>query len=329
MKCVDIFAGCGGLSLGFANAGFNVVCAFDNWQQALEIYRANFDHPAFELDLSNAEQAIDAIKPYAPAIIIGGPPCQDFSSAGKRDTSLGRADLTRSFQEIICAVSPDWFVMENVDLITKTQLLQEVIAEFKKENYGLTACILDASFCGVPQKRNRFFMIGKKGAPDNFLLGNLISALAEKPLSVYEYMGGELDVAHYYRHPRNYNRRAIYSLHEPSATIRGVNRPIPKGYKINSCDPLGVDLKDIRPLSFEERARIQTFPKDFIFFGTKTNKEQMIGNAVPVNLGKFIGAAILDFEKNGAAPFTKQEALFPDEFILPTTTLNRFSQISS
>lgn len=89
MRCVDLFSGCGGLSLGFKNAGFDVVSAFEYWQPAIEVYKQNFDHPIFLQDLTKEEESIKKIKPFSPDLIMGGPPCQDFSSAGKRDITQG------------------------------------------------------------------------------------------------------------------------------------------------------------------------------------------------------------------------------------------------
>ena len=81
---VDLFAGCGGMSLGFEKAGFNIKAAFENWNSAVECYKANFSHPVLSVDLSNRREAIDVIRQFSPQVIIGGPPCQDFSHAGKR-----------------------------------------------------------------------------------------------------------------------------------------------------------------------------------------------------------------------------------------------------
>ncbi len=111
-------------------------------------------------------------------------------------------------------------------------------------------------------------------------------------MTIRDYLGDSLGLDFYYRHPRNYNRRGVFSIDEPSPTVRGVNRPIPSGYKINSCDPEGINLNDIRPLTTIERSYIQTFPKTFKFDGTKTNLEQMIGNAVPVELAKYVAESI-------------------------------------
>ena len=76
--------------------------------------RANFKHPVFQTDLSENIEDVGQFKEWNPDIIIGGPPCQDFSSAGKRDETLGRASLTVSYAKIISKVRPEWFLMENV-----------------------------------------------------------------------------------------------------------------------------------------------------------------------------------------------------------------------
>ncbi|MBD2394628.1 DNA cytosine methyltransferase [Cyanobacterium aponinum FACHB-4101] len=300
MKCIDLFAGCGGMSLGFSLAGFEIVGAFENWDCAIDVYRENFSHPIFKQDLKNEQEVVEKIKELKPEIIIGGPPCQDFSSAGKRDLTLGRADLTYTFANIVCSIKPNWFVMENVEQIKKSYILRDVIEQFISKNYGISAVILDASYCGVPQARTRFFLIGHLGDKHNQLNSIFQEMLSDKPMTMRDYLGNSLDIQYYYRHPRNYNRRAIFSIDEPSPTIRGVNRPIPKGYKLNSCDPPNIDLKSIRPLTTIERSYIQTFPKDFKFRGSKTNLEQMIGNAVPVNLAKFVAEGIKTYLKTGS-----------------------------
>lgn len=293
MKTLDLFCGCGGLSLGFEQAGFEIVVAYDFWDIAVETYNKNFSHNAFNKDINML--SIEEISVYKPEIIIGGPPCQDYSSAGKRDESLGRAILTKVFAEKVCGYKPKWFVMENVDRIVKSTNLDEVKRDFKKTGYGLTELVLDASLCGVPQKRKRYFLIGGLGECDNFLLMDILSIQSSVPMTLRDYMGKELDIEHYYRHPRSYQRRGVFSIDEPSPTIRGVNRPIPTGYKFHEGDTCK-DIKKIRALTFEERARIQTFPRDFIFLGNKTEKEQMVGNAVPVKLAQYVAEVLLAYE---------------------------------
>ena len=287
------------MSLGFSLAGFEIVAAFENWDSAIHVYRENFSHPIFKQDLKAESESIKKIREFTPELIMGGPPCQDFSSAGKRDLSLGRSDLTYNFANIVCSIKPNWFVMENVEQIKKSYILKDIIHQFISKNYGLSAVILDASYCGVPQARTRFFLIGHLGDKHNQLNQIFKEMLSDKPMTIRDYLGDSLGLEYYYRHPRNYNRRGVFSINEPSPTVRGVNRPIPKGYKLNSCDPSHIDLKKIRPLTTIERSYIQTFPKDFKFIGTKTNLEQMIGNAVPVNLAKFVAEGIKSYLKNG------------------------------
>lgn len=295
MRVVDVFCGCGGLSLGLQNAEFDIVAGLDNWEKAVEIYNSNFDHECFIQDISDRKKTIELITSFNPEMIVGGPPCQDFSSAGKRDINLGRADLTYDYAYLINTIKPKWFIMENVDRIIKSHILCDIIELFKKSCYGLTSVILDASLCNTPQARKRFFLIGELGGAHNVLIPYLQRKLSNKQMTIRDYLGDELGLEYYYRHPRNYSRRAIFSIDEPSPTIRGVNRPMPKTYINNHYDMKNIDLSLVRPLTTLERSYIQTFPKDFIFKGTKTNLEQIIGNAVPVNLAKFVGDAIQDY----------------------------------
>lgn len=292
MRAIDLFAGGGGLSLGFSLAGFDIAAAFDSWSAAVEVYKSNFDHPVFLEDLSTGNVK-EKIKNYSPDIIIGGPPCQDFSSAGKRDESCGRADLTTTFADIVAFVKPKWFVMENVSTAQKSKITQAAIANLRAIGYGVTICVLDASFYGVPQSRKRLFAIGKMDASDGFLQKAINDKKSSSKMTLRDYFGSSLGIEHYYRHPRSYARRAVFSIDEPSPTIRGVNRPIPKGYKGHHGDP--VDINDnVRILTTLERSQIQTFPKNFKFFGSKTDVEQIIGNAVPVNLAKAVATVILE-----------------------------------
>lgn len=294
MAVVDLFCGCGGLSLGFINAGFEVISAYDNWDDAIAVYRANFHHPVHKLDLSDVNLAIQEIAPLGADMIIGGPPCQDFSSAGNRNEDNGRGGLTVCFANIVAGLHPEWFVMENVSRIVQTQKLVQARQIFHEAGYGLTQAVLDASLCGVPQSRKRFVLIGHLGEQDQFMEQTLLDHLADHPMTVAEAFGGNLDFEFYYRHPRSYARRGVFSVHEPSATIRGVNRPVPAGYVLHPNDPVDT-LEGIRALTTEERARIQTFPAGFQFLGSRTNQEQMIGNAVPVNLGTYVGQCINEY----------------------------------
>lgn len=296
MNTIDLFSGCGGLSLGFEQAGFKILAAFDKWATAVEVYKKNFEHPVYKVDLSS-EEAIKQIEKLQADIIIGGPPCQDFSSAGKRDETLGRADLTISFANIIARIKPKWFVMENVARIEKSQILKDAIQILKKNGYGLTKQVLNASFCGVPQRRKRFFMIGRLNGKDNEMSYYLSKNQTKEEMTLADFFGHSLGLEFYYRHPRSYARRGIFSIYEPSPTVRGVNRPMPKTYKKHQGDKC-VPSEKVRALTTIERSYIQTFPKDFKFQGTKSNLEQMIGNAVPVKLAEYVAQCINEFQIN-------------------------------
>jgi DNA (cytosine-5)-methyltransferase 1 len=294
LTTVDLFAGGGGLTLGFMSAGFNIVAAFDNWDPAIWLYKQNFgSHPIFKCDLSNS-RIVAKIKSFNPEIIIGGPPCQDFSSAGKRDETLGRADLTISFANIIGKIRPRFFVMENVERAYKSDAFASAKRIFEKSGYGLSIRIIDASLCGVPQLRKRVFVIGEMNGRDGFLEPFLDSHLAEKPMTLRDYFGNRLGIEHYYRHPRTYARRGVFSIDEPSPTVRGVNRPIPLGYVGHPGDTSPINSR-VRPLTTKERSMIQTFPESFVLIGSKTEVEQIIGNAVPVKLAEYVANRLLEY----------------------------------
>lgn len=293
MNTVDLFAGCGGMSLGFQNVGFNIVAAFEFWSIAVECYEKNFNHPVLQTDLSDVDSAINQIKSFSPELIIGGPPCQDFSHAGKR-IEASRASLTEAYAQIIEAIRPKYFVMENVDRAEKSNAFDKAKAIFKNSGYGLTQIVLDASKCGVPQKRKRFFCIGALSKDDDFMREILVSGIQSKETTLRDYFGDTLDFEFYYRHPRNYNRRAVFSIDEPAPTMRGVNRPVPKGYLGHPNDACPV-TDSIRALTTLERSLIQTFPATFRWCGNKTEMEQMIGNAVPVKLAEYVASALKQY----------------------------------
>lgn len=273
------------MSQGFADGGIQVVAAFENWNPAIEAYRENFDHPVFKMDLSDVSGISDLLaNEYKPDLIIGGPPCQDFSSAGKREEK-GRADLTVSFAETIARVKPPYFVMENVQRVTASAAYADARAIFKEAGYGLIEVVLDASYFGAPQRRKRFFCIGGLGEVDNFTDVRIQDLASDKPMTIREYDADSFPADHYYRHPRNYTRRAVFSIDEPAPTMRGVNRPIPGGYPGHSGDSHSLD-GSVPALSTAQRAIIQTFPKDFRWPGPKSHVEQLIGNAVPVKLAE-------------------------------------------
>lgn len=137
-------------------------------------------------------------------------------------------------------------------------------------------------------------MVGRIGEKDGFLDDFFTKNLSTKEMTMRDYFGNSLGIDTYYRHPRSYARRGVFSMDEPSPTVRGVNRPMPSGYKLHHNDPAN-SLEGIRSLTTMERAEVQTFPKDYMWTGSKTEIEQMIGNAVPVNLALYVANAINEY----------------------------------
>lgn len=165
---IDLFAGCGGLSLGFEKAGFKSVLAIDNWQDALDTYTWNrTDARTLCADISLLDPA-ELINKYGIEnvnVIIGGPPCQGFSVAGKRIVEDKRNELYKSFVRFVEVFSPDAFVMENVPNILslgKGVVRDSILRDLKKIGYDVTYKVLVASDYGVPQNRRRAVFIGLK-----------------------------------------------------------------------------------------------------------------------------------------------------------------------
>ncbi|MCW4460822.1 DNA (cytosine-5-)-methyltransferase [Sphingomonas sp. BT-65] len=296
MRVADLFAGCGGMSAGFQSADYEVVMAAEKWDAARDVYNANFDHDASAIDLSNLVEATYRVNRENPDIIVGGPPCQDFSAAGQR-RETDRADLTMVFAEIVRAVRPQWFVMENVGAVVGSAAYSHARPTLSSAGYGLTEVVLDASFFGVPQIRKRFFCIGCLGEEDGFLKRQLEDVRRENRMSVRDYLGDEFGIDVYYRHPRNWGRKAIYSIDEPSATVRSTNRPISPKYRLHENDASDT-LEGVRQLTPQERARIQTFAREFAFSGTRTDIDTMVANAVPLALAQRVGESIAIYERS-------------------------------
>lgn len=295
MRVADLFCGCGGLSSGFQAAGHEIVFAADTWSRARLAYDANFDHASKRLDLSDVIEAAHVVSQKSPEIIIGGPPCQDFSAAGLR-AEAENADLTVAFAEIVAACQPLWFVMENVPAAASSRAWAIARRRLSRAGYGLTELTLDASLYGVPQLRKRVFMIGRLDEADGFLVTDVEDCKTERALTVREYLGEEFGIEFYYRHPRHWGRRAIYSIDEPAATVRSTNRPIPPKYKPHPLD--AAPIEGVKPLNCYQRARLQTFLSEFSFdkLLAPWEVDMMVANAVPVRLAETLADCIVYYE---------------------------------
>jgi DNA (cytosine-5)-methyltransferase 1 len=166
---IDLFCGCGGLSYGFIEAGYEVVLGIDNWLDAVTTFEHNHKgSKALVTDLFNeTPKEISKKTGIKKAdIIIGGPPCQGFSIAGKRIVDDERNKLYKSFVSFVEFYNPQVFLMENVPNIVsmgKGVVRNNIIEDFEKLGYNVVYKVLLASEFGVPQNRKRAFFIGTKG----------------------------------------------------------------------------------------------------------------------------------------------------------------------
>ena len=149
---------------------------------------------------------------------------------------------------------------------------------------------------GYHNHESVFFLVGCLNGEDDFLQEELDRNLADAPMSMRDYFGDSLGIDYYFRVPRSYSRRGVFSIDEPCQTIRGVDRPIPPGYPGHPSDPVEIGPQ-VRALTIEERSYVQTFPRDFVFQGNKTDLNQMIGNAVPVKLAEYVAAALRAYDR--------------------------------
>src|SRR6056297_2661908 len=165
MKVVDLFCGCGGFSYAFQDAGFEIVQAFDNWKPAVTTYEANFEH-----DVQHCEISSQLDLPKAD-VIIGGPPCQGFSSAGLRKQSDKRNSLVEVFSSLVVKHLPTAFVFENVEGFLTGEREQHVFSLLDpliEAGYQIHFRKVNASTFGVPQHRKRVVAIGGLGWSPSF-----------------------------------------------------------------------------------------------------------------------------------------------------------------
>ncbi|BAY26414.1 C-5 cytosine-specific DNA methylase [Calothrix sp. NIES-2100] len=170
---VSLFCGIGGLDLGFESAGFEIAVAIDNNPKVLELYRMNFPNTLVlcrDIGDISAAEIREVIQNKYPdwdgeiAAVIGGPPCQGFSVAGKQDINDERSQLVLKFINLVVELNPSMFVMENVPAIEwkKFSNITKSAIPLIEEHYILSKWLLTASDYGVPQKRQRAIWVGSK-----------------------------------------------------------------------------------------------------------------------------------------------------------------------
>lgn len=315
MRLLSFFSGCGGLDLGFRRAGFQIIWANDNAHSVKETYKFNF--PETELCDTNINELKFSDLPDNITGIIGGPPCQSWSNAGKGggfDDPRGKVFLT--FINILKEKKPLFFVAENVKGLLAArnkESFKKINEAFKDAGYDVSVDCLNAKDYEVPQNRERVIFIGfreglnvKYEFPqvinNNPIVLNAIHDLQETAVP----MGVEpvINAHEYWEGGYSYiymSRNRVLDWNKPSYTVQASGRQTsihpraPKMIKVEKdvfmFAPEGRDL--YRRLTARECARIQTFPDDFIFkYRTLNDAYKMIGNAVPVNLAYHIGLSI-------------------------------------
>ncbi len=184
-KIIDLFCGCGGLSIGFEKAGFEVALAIDMWKDAIETYNLNHNNKVAKcIDIHSIEdEYLEELRRKGEIVgIIGGPPCQGYSTVGTRDINDPRNHLYMEYCRIVEKISPEFFVIENVKGLTTLSggaFKCDIIERFGKLGYTVAFEIINAADFGVPQNRHRVFFVGMKKQTFKFPvpLKNKITAL--------------------------------------------------------------------------------------------------------------------------------------------------------
>ena len=168
VKTISLFSGAGGLDVGAIQAGAQIIWANDMVYDACKTYSNNIgDHIKCD-DLNNCFEELSFIKNVD--LVIGGPPCQGFSVAGKMDKDDQRSQLVWSFLKVISIIKPKAFIMENVKALAQLKrwenVREELLFKFRDLGYSVNFIVLNASDFNVPQSRERVFFIGFKGHPN-------------------------------------------------------------------------------------------------------------------------------------------------------------------
>jgi len=319
---IDLFSGAGGMSCGFEKAGFKSLLAVEMDKAAAATYRKNFQVQVLEEPIQNIP---DSWFPDVD-IVIGGPPCQGFSPLGKmtpveRHKAMNK--LWKQFLRVVETSSPKAFVIENVPQILKSlefKGLEDLAAAL---GYTIEARVLNAYEYGVPQRRKRAFIVGVKGGKPGTLLPkplkvrrNIRDAIGDLSLVPTEedwHIGRNPTAKSLERYkcvPPGGNRFDLMRKRpditpkcwlnkptgstdvfgrmewdKPSLTIRTEFYKPEKGCYLHP--------EAHRPITHREAARIQSFPDDFIFTGSKIQVARQIGNAVPPDLAYAVASNLM------------------------------------
>lgn len=326
---IDLFSGAGGLMRGFLNAGFLPLFSVEMWEPAVETHKLNYPQiSVWDEDIRVIDNS--RLEPYKGMIdvIIGGPPCQGFSTIGKRLVKDPRNELVFEFIRFVDVIKPKMFLMENVRGLLSSDggnIKRAIEDEFKKIGYTVISDTLCAADYGVPQIRNRVFFIGTRKdlaiAPsfptatykksDYATVGDAINDLVGKENLVPNHIpmhhnptvearisyikegegipkeGLPEDVSLGSR--SDYKNNKIKNF---SHVYRRLSRFRPATTMVPGHNAFPLHPTENRSLTVREAARIQTFPDDVIFCGTRQNQCIQVGNAVPVLLAEQLAKQI-------------------------------------
>lgn len=313
MTFVDLFCGAGGLSKGLEMAGLQGICGLDWFKEAGETYERNFTHPFVNGDIKKPEikqQFYDTVRRELAgrhlSLVAGGFPCQGFSMAGNRIIDDPRNSLYLELLEIVKKLQPNFVLCENVKGLRSMlggQVEKKIIADFKAIGYEMNVTVLCAADYYTPQKRDRVIFIGNRIGATNFHPRPILTPAQYVTTgdAIADLMSHPVDKAFNHvptRHREDMVRR-MAALKEGESLYEGYSDAWKKcPWNEASCtikeNHGGVNIhpKLPRVLTAREMARLQSFPDDFIFMGTKNKQLVQIGNAVPPLLGKAIGLAI-------------------------------------
>lgn len=334
MKIIDLFCGIGGLSLGFEQAGFEVVSAIDMWADAVRTYNHNRKEKVAKVmtveDYNNT-MLPEIINDYHISGIIGGPPCQGFSTVGRRNIDDPRNKMYLEFYKSVKIANPDFFVIENVKgmlTLNKGAFVKDLLERFGTNGLGYTISyqLVNAADYGVPQNRYRVFYVGIKNKKFEFPEPFSYKLSAKDGIS--DLLNS--DNTHYGSEPQNDYQRIMrgeqlhpfnqdYTSHTEQ-TVKIISmipdggniRDLPREYwEIRKYNKAFERMSSIRPSNtidtghrnyfhyaepriptLRESARLQSFPDNFEVLGTRGSQYKQVGNAVPPMLAKIIAINI-------------------------------------
>lgn len=326
MKLISLFAGAGGLDLGFEKAGFTIVAANEFDKTIWATYEANHSAPLIKGDVRqiNSETFPDEIDG-----IIGGPPCQSWSEAGAlRGIEDARGQLFYDYIRILREKQPKFFLAENVSGMLAnrhSQAVKNIISMFEECGYEVSVTLVNAADYGVAQDRKRVFYIGfRKDLNVNFKFPEPTTPTPESKLTLRDIIWDLKDSAVPALEKNNPNppeslampnheyfigaystifmsRNRVRQWDEQAFTVQASGRqsqlhpqaPAMEKYGKNDCRFVEGQEHLYRRLTVREAARVQGFPDDFVFIYDKIDTGyKMIGNAVPVELARIIATHI-------------------------------------